>query len=120
MVTYVFKKNIKLLKRRRDNLIKLLRGIKPFVDGSYVEVRRRCGKDKCKCTKGEKHKGLYLMYKEKKKTKAVYIPVDMQEEVKGWVQEYRRIKGVVKEICKLQKEIIRRYIYEKRLKRGRG
>lgn len=61
----------------------------------------------------------YLMYKVKGVTSGVYIPVDLEEEVKEWSREYKRVKATIQEICRAQKSIIRRYVKEKRLKKGR-
>ncbi len=116
---YRFKANINWLKRKREALLKKLGATGPFVDGSIVKVRRRCGNKNCRCARGEKHECLYLMYKVKGVTSGVYIPVDLEEEVKEWSQEYRRLKDIIREISRAQKLIIRRYVKEKRLKRGK-
>ncbi len=82
MQSYFFVKNINFLKKKRDFLLKKMKAIKPFIEGSLVIVRRRSGNKNCRCLKkGEKHKGYYLMYKEKKKAKGVYVPAGKVEEV---------------------------------------
>jgi len=121
MNRYKMKINTAWLERKRGSLIKELANIGPFVDGSIAKVKRRCGNKNCKCyLKGEKHESYYLMYKEKGVTKAVYIPVDMEEEVREWNDNYKKLKEIVAEITKANKEIIRRYVKEKKLKKGRG
>ena len=119
MKDYRFKANIKWLERKRTALLKELGSCEPFVDGSIVTVRRKCGNKNCRCARGKKHEGLYLMYKVKGVTSGVYIPVDLEEEVKEWSLEYKRVKQIIREICRAQKSIIRRYVKEKRLKKGR-
>jgi hypothetical protein len=119
MKSYRLKTNISWLERKRDSLLKKLAASGPFVDGSVVKVRRRCGNKNCRCAQGEKHESLYLMYKVKGVTKAVYIPVDIEEEVLKWSEEWKKVKGIIQEICRAQKSIIRRYVKEKRLKKGR-
>lgn len=111
--------NINWLRRKRDGLLKKLAKSKPFVDGSIVKVRRKCGNKNCRCTRGQKHESFYLMYKVKGVTKAVYIPVDLEKEVFGWSEEWERLKGITQEICRIQKSIVRRYVKEKRFKKGR-
>ncbi len=108
--------NVTLVKKKRDVLLKKLGECRPFVDGSVVKVRRRCGNKNCRCARGEKHESLYLMYKVKGVTKAVYIPVDLEEEVKKLSREYKRVKETIQEICLAQKSIIRSYVKAKRLK----
>jgi len=120
MNKYKMEINIAWLKRKRDGLIKKLAEVDPFVDGSMAKVKRRCGNRNCKCyLKGEKHESYYLMYKVAGVTKAVYIPVDLEEEVREWSDNYKRLKKIIAEITRANKEIIRRYVEEKRLKKGR-
>ncbi|GAI02244.1 unnamed protein product, partial [marine sediment metagenome] len=81
---------------------KKLGQVGPFVDGSMVKVKRRCGNKRCKCyLKGQKHESYYLHYKVKGITKAVYIPVDLEDEVKKWNQEYKKLKEITSEISKI-------------------
>lgn len=120
MNKYKMKINIAWLERKRNGLIKKLAEVGPFVDGSMVVVKRRCGNKNCKCyLKDEKHESYYLHYKEKGVTKAVYIPVDLEEEVREWNDNHRKLKEIVAEISRASKEIIRRHVKEKRQKKGR-
>lgn len=117
---YKMKINIAWLERKRNGLLKELAGIGPFVDGSLVKVKRTCGNKNCKCyLKGEKHESYYLHYKAKGVTKAVYIPVDMEDTVRQWNDNHRKLKEIVAEISRANREIIRRHVKEKRLKKGR-
>jgi len=59
------------------------------------------------------------MYKVKGVTKAVYIPVDLEDEIREWNDNYKRLKKIIAEITRANKEIIRRHVKEKRLKKGR-
>jgi len=120
MDKYKLKVNTAWLKRKRDSLIKKLAEVGPFVDGSIAKVKRRCGNKNCKCYReGKKHESYYLMYKVARVTKAVYIPVDLEDEVRKWNEEYRRLKEIIREISRTNKSIIRKYVSEKRLKKGR-
>ncbi|MEA3346742.1 MAG: DUF6788 family protein [Candidatus Auribacterota bacterium] len=120
MANYEFKANINWLKRKRESLLKKLAKAKPFIDGSIVKVKRRCGNKNCKCAKTSyKHESFYLMYKVRGITKAVYIPVDVEGEVRKWSDEYKRVKMITKEICEIQKEIVRRHVTERRQRRGK-
>ena len=98
---YKLKVNTTRIKRKRDSLIKKLADIGPFVDGSITKVKRRCGNKNCKCyIKGDKHESYYLMYKVKGVTKAIYIPVDIQDEIRAWNKEYKRLKRIEAKIIK--------------------
>ena len=114
------KVNIAWLTRKRDGLIKKLSEVGLFVDGSLARVKRRCGNKNCKCyLLGQKHESYYLMYKVKGVTKAVYVPVDLEDEVREWNRQYKKLKKIIAEISKTNKETIRRHVEEKRLKKGR-
>jgi len=120
MNRYKLKVNIAWLKRKRAGLLKKLADTGPFIDGSIAKVKRRCGNKNCKCYReGKKHESYYLMYKVAGITKAVYIPVDLEDEVKKWNEEYRWLKEIIREISRTNKSIIRKYVSEKRLKKGR-
>lgn len=120
MNKYELKVNTAWITRRRDSLVKKLTGIGPFVDGSITKVKRRCGNKNCRCyLKGQKHESYYLMYKVKGVTKAVYIPVDIADEVIAWNKEYKRLKRIISEISRANKSIIARYVTEKKQRKGR-
>jgi hypothetical protein len=120
MTDYRVKKNINWLTRKRDALLKEMAACKPFVDGSVVKVRRKCGNENCRCARGEKHESLYLQYKVKGVTTGIYIPAELEEEVREWSREHKRIKAAMREVSKLQKSIIRQHVTEKKLKKGRS
>jgi len=120
MNKYEMKINTAWLIRKRDGLIKKLADIGPFVDGSFVKIKRRCGNRNCKCyLKGEKHESYCLMYKAAGVTKAIYVPVDLEDEVKKWNLEHKKLKRIIAEVSRTNKEIIKRHVEEKRLKKGR-
>ena len=50
----------------------------------------------------------------------MYIPVGMEEEVRGWVEEHRRLRVLMTKIDRIQKKIVRRYVKEKRAKAKRS
>ena len=62
----------------------------------------RCGKAGCRCEQGEKHVSLYLSVKIEGKRRMVYIPAQLEEEVRRRVDAYReveRLTQVVSEAC---------------------
>lgn len=59
------------------------------------------------------------MYKVAGITKAVYIPVDIQDKVREWNKNYKRLKRIIADISKANKEIIARFVTEKKQKKGR-
>ena len=104
-----------LLQQRIGARIKKLGDSGIFISGSFVRTSRKCGNPSCRCAHGrEKHPCCLLTSKVKGKTKAVYVPVDMEEEVEQWVKEHKKIKKILKEVDKLSEQIIRQHVSTKR------
>jgi hypothetical protein len=53
--------------------------------------------------------GWHVTLKEEGKTRTVYVPKDLMEEVKASIREHRRIKTLLREITQLQLALIRLY-----------
>ena len=78
------------------------------MSGSLIQKRWKCAKPDCICNRtGKLHTGYAVTSKVKGKTRSVYVPVSMVDEVKGWVKEYKRIQKVMKEINVLAEQVIR-------------
>jgi hypothetical protein len=81
------------------------------ISGSFTRTYRTCGKANCQCARedGEKHLACQLTSKVNGKTKAVYVPVGLNEEVERWVNERRKIKQLLKEIDEYAEMLIRQH-----------
>ena len=64
--------------------------------------------------------GCQLTLKHRGKTRTVYVPKDLKDEVEAWVQEHRRLKRLLQEITRLQLELIRLHRSHKALRAGRA
>ena len=102
---------------RRDALVKRLKAGGPIISGSVVQGDWKCNISRCRCKKGKLHSAVTLTWKEEGKTRTLYIPIDLREEVKGWNEEYKRIKGLIEEISELNRVIIRSHVKIKRARR---
>ena len=74
----------------------------PLLRGSLVTMRRRCGKPGCHCIDGEKHASLYLAIRRGKQRKMIYIPSELEQQVREWVQssqEIDRLLELVSQSC---------------------
>lgn len=106
--------SIEMLKERIRARIKKLGEGGLLISGTLVRTSRRCGNPNCRCATGEKHPGHILTSKVKGKTKAVYVPVDMVEEVRAWTLECKRVKRLLKEVDALAEQIIRKHVAARR------
>jgi len=92
----------------------------PFIVGSLVKIQRRCGNPNCRCAReGPKHPAHLLTTKVNGKTRAIYVPVDMVEEVRRWCRQYHDLKADIKEVSECCEQLIRLHVKEKRTKEKR-
>jgi ribosomal protein S6 len=89
---------------RRQNTLGQIAHIGPFVEGALCSVKRR----------GCREPGWQLTYKVKGKTKTVYVPIDMAQEVVGWTREYKRLKQLTRKVTRHSLAIIRRHVVSRR------
>jgi hypothetical protein len=64
--------------------------------------------------------GCQVTLKQRGKTRTVYVPKDLTEEVEASVREHRRIKRLLAEITQLQLALIRGYRTEQARRAGRA
>ena len=108
------------LKRKLGRKLAALGKKKPFVIGSFVKIQRKCGNPNCRCAReGPKHPAHLLTTKVNGKTRAIYVPVDMVEEVRQWRRQYRDIKADIKEVSECCEQLIRLHTKEKRTRTGK-
>ena len=86
--------------RKREAWLKKLADVGPIVRGSLVTAQRG------------NHVAHQLTVSVEGKTHTVYVPMDMVEEVKEWIKNYRRMPRIVKEVAKLSMAIIHRHVPE--------
>jgi hypothetical protein len=101
--------------RRTAALLRRIAEVGPFVAATLSCVRHRCGNPRCRCATGDGHPSWRLTFKDKdQKTVSVYVPVDLLEEVRQWVKNYRVFKRLASEISAAQLARVRLYVREKR------
>ena len=101
-------KSVNTVRRQIAAKIRSLGEAGTFMPGSFVEKRWRCARPDCICNRtGKKHTAFAVTGKVKGRTKSVYVPVGMADEVRGWVKEYRRVQKTIKEIGALAEQLIR-------------
>ena len=93
-------------RRSRSALARLVtqRGL---LRGNLLLRRRVCGKPNCKCTRGELHASLYLVFSEDGKLRQLFIPKAWESRVRLWVQDYHEIRRLLEEVSRLYVEKVR-------------
>lgn len=96
-------------------LLARLRSVGPMLQGSVYEAFTRCSRSTCAChTEDKKHATMRLSWNESGRTRTLRIPRDLLEEVQEWVDEWKRVKELVREVSEEQREFLRA------IKRRRG
>jgi hypothetical protein len=108
------KTSIGTLEVRRDARLRLLARVGPVLEGSLARIRVTCGNPNCRRARGEKHVSHILKREVRGKTQSLYVPVDMVEDARRWVDEYRRVRKVLREVSELNRAILRAYVSSKR------
>ena len=60
-----------------------------------------------------------LTFKVKGRTRTVYVPLDLLDEVRSWLQEHKRIKALLGEIHELTVALVRTHAAHNKRKQGR-
>ena len=89
--------SVEKLRKRQGALLRQLAGTGPFVEGSLVRLPHPA------CD----HVAHRLTFKVRGQTQAVYIPVDLVEEVEQWHRNYKRLKKLVRQITKTSLAILK-------------
>jgi hypothetical protein len=93
------------LRARRARLSRGLPDLRGFVAGSLVEQHRKCGKEGCRCTRGELH-GSYVYLSVA--GRLVYVPAGLAEVVRDRLEVSTRLQAVLEEISAINLELLSR------------
>jgi hypothetical protein len=91
----------------------------PVLAATLTQVRKRCGQPRCRCHRGEPHLAWHLTYKEGGKTRTVYVPLDLLDDVRSWVAEHKRLKALLDEIHQLTVALVRTHSKHHKRQAGR-
>ncbi|MBM4038165.1 MAG: hypothetical protein FJ290_06580 [Planctomycetes bacterium] len=95
------------IRRTLDSRLKQLMPRGPVLLASVVQSARRCGRYGCKCNRGERHVRTQITFKDRGKTRSIYVPADLVGEVRQWAAEGRRLQGLLKECSQLAVALLR-------------
>lgn len=109
-----------LIRRQLLARLKELHPQSPVLAASLVLVHRRCGRPGCHCQKGPGHPTHYLTCKQLGKTRTVYVPQDLLQEVQSWIHEHQRLKQLTQHISQLALAQVQTHVTDQRRKAGRS
>jgi hypothetical protein len=98
------------LENRRRVLARNLPQAEQTLRGSLLERYVVCGKPNCKCARGERHgPSWYLTVTlAPGRTTGGVVPLEQLERVRGWVENYQRMKRNLEMISAINRELLRR------------
>lgn len=103
------KLSVRQLRARRRGLARRLPDVEASVQGSLQAQMRRCGKEGCRCTKGELHGPYtYLAMRAGPRGGLLYVPAELAEELERKMELTRKMEAVLAEISAINLELLAR------------
>jgi hypothetical protein len=108
--TDVAAKTSRALRARRRRLAGSLPDVEGLIGGSVIEQSRKCGKEGCRCTRGELH-GPYtyvVLPRAGGRTRSVYVPAAAGEAVRAGAAISVSVRAALEEISVINIELLSR------------
>ncbi len=98
------------LRRRRKALLRRLPDLETVLRGSLIERYKRCGKPGCHCAEGPGHGPKYYLSVSRSGQRPVmeYVPQEFRDQVEASLANHRRLREIVEEIARINRELLRR------------
>ena len=81
----------------RSRLAKLVHD-EPLLRGTLSTREITCGKATCRCARGHKHLCLYLTCSRGGRVHQLFIPKDIEQDVRKWVHNYRTVRELLEKL----------------------
>jgi hypothetical protein len=101
---------VRQLRARRRRLARSLPDVEGVIAGSVVEQGRRCGKEGCRCTRGELH-GPYtyvVLPRVGGRSRTVYVPASAAEAVRRGAAASAQVRAALEEVSAINVELLGR------------
>ena len=108
----MLKESYNLLNRRRHALLKKMEKTGPFMMATASEYKTKCASKSCRCHRDHKkygHKTFRISWTDAQGDGACYVPIDLREDVKEWIENYWMMKEYMKEMTSLSRRMIKMY-----------
>ncbi len=104
------------LRERRKGLAQQLPPVTEILRGSLLERYVTCGNPSCKCAKGERHGPSWYLTVTlgPGRTTGGIVPEEEVAQVRGWIDNYRKLKDRLEKISDINRELLRRRRAQKR------
>ena len=89
------------------NILEQVRRVGPFIEASLTLTRKRCGRPQCRCAQeGPIHETALLTWKERAVTQTLYVPVEMRQEVQTWVNNWKGLRRLIRQMSQAQRQFL--------------
>jgi hypothetical protein len=98
------------LRQRRQGLAQQLPPVTETLRGSLVERYVTCGNPSCKCARGERHGPMWYLTVTlgPGRTTGGIVPAEKVDQVRGWIENYHKVKDHLEKISEINRELLRR------------
>jgi hypothetical protein len=98
------------LRERRKGLAQQMPPVTEILRGSLLERYVTCGNPSCKCAKGERHGPSWYLTVTlgPGRTTGAIIAEEQVAEVRGWIENYHKLKDQIEKISEINRELLRR------------
>jgi hypothetical protein len=87
----------------RSRLAKLVHD-EPLLHGTLDPRSVTCGNPGCRCSRGERHPALYLVFRREGRPHQVYVPPSLEAQVRMWVATDHAVRSLLEELSRLSVE----------------
>jgi len=75
-----------------------------LLHGSLISRERSCGREGCRCGRGEKHPALYVYRQQDGKLRQLYVSKEHEAEVRRWIEQDRELRALLEQIWEIHWE----------------
>ena len=101
--------SLRQLRDRRRRIVRRLPDLEAVIAGSLQEQRRRCGKEGCRCMRGELHGPYqYLSLRVGRRTRMLYVPAELADQVRQGITANTEVQAALAAISAINLELVKR------------
>jgi hypothetical protein len=88
----------------RETALRQIAQLGPFLEGSLSPFKRPG------CTQP----GWHLTFKQRGRTRTLYVPMELVATVKQWTRNYRQLKGLIRQVTRHSRALIHSHVANRR------
>jgi hypothetical protein len=85
--------------KARDAALRQIAQLGPFIEGSLSAFKRP----------GCNQPGWHLTFKQQGRTRTLYVPMDLVDQVKTWTRNHRHLKKLIRQVTRHSRALIRNH-----------